>query len=225
VRGAPAVLLALVLGGCALGPAAAPRSAAPSAATATTMTTRSTTPTASIAAEAQRTHEVPTPAPRPAVSGGWHSPAEAVQVMSDTTWPTGPSPVWIGVTSARVVSLAVHPGTGKTSTVSSGRSVGKNTSSPTVLASSRSLGTRKVSSMSDDPAGSVSGCTVTCAHTGEASSRVAATVVATTTATTKGRDERRKKRWGLDDVRCSGGAKDAAPATRRITSGAEPGSR
>lgn len=82
MRSAPAVLLALVLGGCALSPAAARRSPAPSAATATTTTAGSATAAPSVAAEAQRTHEVPTPAPRPAVAGGWHSPAEAVQAFA-----------------------------------------------------------------------------------------------------------------------------------------------
>jgi hypothetical protein len=46
------------------------------------MTAGSTTPTASVAAEARRTHEVPTPAPRPSVAGGWRSPAEAVQAFA-----------------------------------------------------------------------------------------------------------------------------------------------
>lgn len=82
MKSACAVLLALVLGGCALGPAAAQHSPAPSAATPTPVTTGSVTPTASIAADAQRTHEVPTPAPRPTVAGGWHSPAEAVQAFA-----------------------------------------------------------------------------------------------------------------------------------------------
>ena len=68
-------MLALVLGGCALSPRAAERPASPPGTTATTTT-------ASIAAEAQRTHEVPTPAPRPTVAGGWHSPAEAVQAFA-----------------------------------------------------------------------------------------------------------------------------------------------
>jgi hypothetical protein len=81
VRAAPAILLALVLGGCALSPAGAHRSAAPSAATAT-VNIESGSSTASVAAAAQRTHEVPTPAPRPAVAGGWRSPAEAVQAFA-----------------------------------------------------------------------------------------------------------------------------------------------
>lgn len=81
MRAAPAVLLALVLGGCVLSPAAAQRSPRPSAPTAT-VTLGSTTPTVSVGAETQRTHEVPTPAPRPAVAGGWHSPAEAVQAFA-----------------------------------------------------------------------------------------------------------------------------------------------
>jgi hypothetical protein len=82
VRGVPAVLLALVLGGCALSPSAAQRATTPSAATAMSTSTGSTRPNASIAAKAQRTHEVPTPAPRPVVAGGWRSPADAVQAFA-----------------------------------------------------------------------------------------------------------------------------------------------
>jgi hypothetical protein len=81
VRGAPAILLALVLGGCALSPAAPQRSPVPSATTAS-ITIGSATSTTPVAAEAQRTHELPTPAPRPAVAGGWRSPAEAVQAFT-----------------------------------------------------------------------------------------------------------------------------------------------
>jgi hypothetical protein len=83
VRSASVVALALVLGGCALSPGAAPRSAAPPVATATSpRSSRATDPAASIAAAARRTHEVPTPAPRPTVVGGWPSPAEAVQAFA-----------------------------------------------------------------------------------------------------------------------------------------------
>jgi hypothetical protein len=35
-------------------------------------------------ATAQRTHEVPTPAPRQAAAGGWRSPVQAVEVFADT---------------------------------------------------------------------------------------------------------------------------------------------
>jgi hypothetical protein len=83
VRAAPATLLALVLGGCALSPAAPQRSPGRSATTATTATSAgSATSTTPVAAEAQRTHELPTPAPHPAVAGGWRSPTEAVQAFA-----------------------------------------------------------------------------------------------------------------------------------------------
>ncbi len=78
--GVVAVAAALVLGGCALSPGAAP----PAAPTTPTSTAHSSTPSArrtapSTARTAERTHEVPTPAPRPTVAGGWRSPAAAVQ--------------------------------------------------------------------------------------------------------------------------------------------------
>jgi hypothetical protein len=76
VRGAPAFLLALVLAGCALRPSAAEH---PAATVSTPAETAPATPTASPAAEADRTHEVPTPAPHPTVAGGWRSPAQAVE--------------------------------------------------------------------------------------------------------------------------------------------------
>lgn len=68
------LLLALALGGCALSPAAAPPSATSGA---TVATTTSTTPTS--AAAAPTTNEMPTPAPRQTILGGWRSPAQAVQ--------------------------------------------------------------------------------------------------------------------------------------------------
>jgi hypothetical protein len=84
VRAILALLVALGLGGCALSPGAAPRPSRsrPAAAPATATSTAAKTPGApapSPAAVAQRTHELPTPAPRQTVAGGWHSPAEAVQ--------------------------------------------------------------------------------------------------------------------------------------------------
>jgi hypothetical protein len=65
VRGFSALLLALLMGGCALTSGAAQRSR--------------TSTTAPAVVAAQRTHEVPTPTPRPRVAGGWRSPTEAVQ--------------------------------------------------------------------------------------------------------------------------------------------------
>jgi hypothetical protein len=38
---------------------------------------------ADVAARAQRTHEIPTPAPRETAPGGWRSPVQAVQVFTD----------------------------------------------------------------------------------------------------------------------------------------------
>lgn len=84
MRGLPAIAVALVLAGCALTPGTARRSASPSTAlvpstTAKTSTIASPSVPAAPSAAAQRTHELPTPAPAPTVAGGWRSPAEAVQ--------------------------------------------------------------------------------------------------------------------------------------------------
>jgi hypothetical protein len=86
-----ALLAVLVLGmaGCALSPGATgnppggnPASVpaaptAPGAPPSTTTTSARAAPSA--AATAARTHERPTPAPRPTVAGGWRSPVQAVQ--------------------------------------------------------------------------------------------------------------------------------------------------
>lgn len=80
MRGALALAAAFALGGCSLSPAASTRMSSASATKAVVETT-STVPAAQAAAQAaaQRTHEVPTPAPRQTVAGGWRTPAEAVQ--------------------------------------------------------------------------------------------------------------------------------------------------
>jgi hypothetical protein len=72
VRGVLALVSALVLGGCALSPGASTRSSPASA-------TKAVVETTTAAAAAQRTHEVPTPAPRQTVAGGWRGPVQAVQ--------------------------------------------------------------------------------------------------------------------------------------------------
>src|ERR1700684_1286893 len=108
-------------------------------------------------------------------------PALAVHVTSDTIWLTGPSSVCTGLAKFLVLTLADHPGTGRTFTVSKGRSVGRKTWTVTVLALSRSFGTRKVNSMSWDPAGKLLGWTVTCAQAGRARTSVATTGRTTTT--------------------------------------------
>jgi hypothetical protein len=83
VKAVAGVMLALLLGGCALTPRPAQRSpAAPAVTAAAAATAGSAHRTASIAARAQRTHEVPTPAPPPSVAGGWPSPAQAVQAFA-----------------------------------------------------------------------------------------------------------------------------------------------
>jgi hypothetical protein len=69
-------LLALVLGGCALSPSAAQRSALSPAPPADPTPASTATATATAAG---RTHEVPTSAGPETVAGGWRSPAQAVQ--------------------------------------------------------------------------------------------------------------------------------------------------
>jgi hypothetical protein len=72
-----------MLGGCALSPSTSrhvsPLSTAKPAPPASTAGEAHRNPGSSAAAVARRTHEVPTPAPRQTVAGGWRTPAEAVQ--------------------------------------------------------------------------------------------------------------------------------------------------
>ena len=74
---AGAAVAAVVLVGCGLGRAGSPSSTqsvpAPAAATARLRAT---------VARAQRTHEIPTPAPAQKALGGWRSPVQAVQVFA-----------------------------------------------------------------------------------------------------------------------------------------------
>jgi hypothetical protein len=77
MRGALALVAALALGGCSLSPpAASTRSSPASADKGVAETTRALS---AAPAAAQRTHKVPTPAPRQTVAGGWRSPVQAVQ--------------------------------------------------------------------------------------------------------------------------------------------------
>jgi hypothetical protein len=74
------LVLALLAGGCALAPSGARHSGTTAAVAASTANSSPATARQSApAVNAERTHEVPTPAPRPAVAGGWRSPAQAVQ--------------------------------------------------------------------------------------------------------------------------------------------------
>lgn len=95
-----APICALALAGCALGPSlgatgqtrarsasaegasspAGPGASSPAA----VASTAAASAAASAAARADRTHELPTPAPRPTVIGGWRSPVQAVEVFADT---------------------------------------------------------------------------------------------------------------------------------------------
>jgi hypothetical protein len=71
-------IAAAVVAGCGTSASAGPRpaSAARTAATATAARIRATV------ARAQRTHEIPTPAPAQTALGGWRSPVQAVQVFA-----------------------------------------------------------------------------------------------------------------------------------------------
>jgi hypothetical protein len=76
-----AVVAAAVLAGCGLslgGSPASTRTAAPAPAPAATATAR----LRATVARAQRTHEIPTPAPAQKALGGWRSPVQAVQVFA-----------------------------------------------------------------------------------------------------------------------------------------------
>jgi hypothetical protein len=76
VRAVPALVAAAALAGCGLVAGVSPSGASPpSAAPARTPPKL---------AEAERTHEYPTPAPRQTVAGGWRSPVEAVRVFTAT---------------------------------------------------------------------------------------------------------------------------------------------
>jgi hypothetical protein len=91
VRHASAIAMAaLVLAGCGLTPhAPSPLTSSSSlssggAGSVAASPARRATPGASQAAQADRTHEVPTPARRQTVVGGWRDPVQAVQVFTDT---------------------------------------------------------------------------------------------------------------------------------------------
>jgi hypothetical protein len=75
-----AAALATALAGCSL------RAAAPAQTSSASVAATSSTPAGSsvaeMAARADRTHEVPTPAPREQVAGGWRSPTQAVYVFA-----------------------------------------------------------------------------------------------------------------------------------------------
>jgi hypothetical protein len=76
-----AVVAAAVLAGCGLslgGSPASTRTAAPAPAPAAMATAR----LRATVARAQRTHEIPTPAPAQKALGGWRSPVQAVQVFA-----------------------------------------------------------------------------------------------------------------------------------------------
>ena len=100
-----ATAVAVALSGCGLPGVGSPRAdserAASTASTASTAVAATTTPGAAgpspaarlraTVARAQRTHEIPTPAPADKVLGGWHSPVQAVQVFAQwyINWTAG----------------------------------------------------------------------------------------------------------------------------------------
>ncbi len=90
-----------------------------------------------------------------------------VQVISETTWLTGPSSVWIGLAKVMLVTWEVQPGTGSTATPVIGVAVGNFTSSSMVDELSISFGTRNTNVCSA-PSTAVDGSTTTWAKAGVA---------------------------------------------------------
>src|SRR4051794_41898095 len=99
---------------------------------------------------------------------------DAVQTTSEICWSIGPSSVWIGLDSFCLTARTLQPGVD--SQPAETNPGGSRTSSLTVDASSRSLGTRTVSTVSA-PAGADVGWTVT-----GAAAAARAVSAATTTA-------------------------------------------
>lgn len=81
---APALAVAILVGGCAL-PLVGSGSRAKTSRATTTIPVTARTPPASVratVARAQRSHEIPTPAPAQQALGGWRSRVQAVQVFA-----------------------------------------------------------------------------------------------------------------------------------------------
>jgi hypothetical protein len=79
-------VIALAVAGCGLPFGGAGAGGRPARRTATASAAAATAPAARLratVARAQRTHEIPTPAPAQQAPGGWRSPVQAVQVFAD----------------------------------------------------------------------------------------------------------------------------------------------
>src|SRR4051812_16423670 len=110
-------------------------------------------------------------------SPGW-MPAvlpDAVQTISEICSSIGPSSVWIGLESFCLTARTLQPGSD--SHEAETNPGGSRTSTFTVEASSRSFGTRTVSTVSA-PAGADAGWTVTCAPAAAGATSAAASTVA-----------------------------------------------
>src|ERR1700722_326151 len=114
------------------------------------------------------------------IAKSWNCPGRICppdQVTSETAVLKVPSSVVTGLGNLIVFTVAVQPGTGRTSSWAIGCVVGICTSILTVFALASSFGTWKVSSVVD-PAGTESGVTVTCAKAGAAKSSTPAAEMA-----------------------------------------------
>jgi hypothetical protein len=107
---AAALAVAILVGGCAL-PLVGSGSRANSSRASTTVPVAARTPPASIratVARAQRTHEIPTPAPAQQAFGGWRSPVQAIQVFAQNyiNWTAGTVATRLRVLAQAAIGLA-----------------------------------------------------------------------------------------------------------------------
>src|SRR5664279_18106 len=130
-------------------------------------------------------------------------PGSAVQVTEVTSSLTVKSPSVTGVGNVILVGVTVQPGNGLTATSANGWSAGMVTVTPTVLAVSDSVGTRKVNVV-ESPAAAVEGSTVTCAAATPAPAtrvRAAKVTVVITRRHRRPRGENGMKVLGDEEVR------------------------
>ncbi|MGH2896714.1 MAG: hypothetical protein ACRDPM_26085 [Solirubrobacteraceae bacterium] len=77
-----AILTAAAVGGCGLGVGGSAPSPTTTRRATGAVTPPATTAARAVVARAQRTHEIPTPAPPQTALGGWRSPVQAVEVFA-----------------------------------------------------------------------------------------------------------------------------------------------